>query len=95
MTSQDRKYFVVKRLIEGGDITVFYQIFDNIAPTKVAKDLGMHFNTLKRLIKADENWKLKELYRLAGMIGIDEDTIIALILKQRAEKKSKRTKKQP
>lgn len=82
----------VKILIEGGHVTEFAQIFDHIAKTAVAEDLGIHFNRMKRLIANVNDIKVNDIYLFGGYFDVDPGLIFALIKHQR-EKKIDRSKR--
>jgi 5,10-methylene-tetrahydrofolate dehydrogenase/methenyl tetrahydrofolate cyclohydrolase len=90
---KDKRYLTVKRLVEGGYIQFFSEIFDNIPPSVVARDLGFNYNRLGKLISKVEGWALKDIYELSVMFGIDEMTMITLMHNQHLQDKKNRRKK--
>lgn len=69
---KDARYTTIKVLIQAGDITTFKEIFNWIAYTAVAKDLGKNNGTMKKLIDNPERFTLAELWKLADLIGCDK-----------------------
>ncbi|HJU45209.1 MAG TPA: hypothetical protein VJ647_00435 [Chitinophagaceae bacterium] len=90
---KDKRYLTVKRLIESGYIHYFSEIFDNIPPSVVARDMGFNYNRLAKLITRVDGWLLKDIYELSSMFGIEDMTMITLIHNQHLrDKKNKRKK---
>jgi hypothetical protein len=76
---QDHRYNVVKIMVEGGHITSFGQIFKYIPPTVVSKDYGSNYTRFMRLIKNPSRFKLRDVFILANLFGIDSFKLIELI----------------
>jgi plasmid maintenance system antidote protein VapI len=91
--SKDKRYNTVKKLIMGGFIKTFSEILDTIPKTVLTKDLGMHHQTFKKIIKNPERLSFRDAFRIASFIEIDEQEIMTLIYNECiVEKKAKRKK---
>ncbi len=87
--AKDKRYETVKFLIEAGQITTLSGIFDVVPKTVVAKDFGTNYQRFVRLINNPELFRLKEIYTLARMFGIDEMKMFTLINNQYKGKKKR------
>ncbi len=80
--AKDKRYNTVKILIEGGHVPMFRDIFEHIAKTQVAADMGIHFNKMNRIIDNADLLTCKEIFILSGLIGIDAKTLFELVYNQ-------------
>jgi hypothetical protein len=88
---RNKQYQAIKVLIEAGHITEFRQIFEHIYPTHVARDMGIHYTRFTKMIDRVQDFRVSELYRVAGFIGIAGIKILQLVDAQyEAEKKRKK-----
>jgi hypothetical protein len=91
--AKDKRYNTVKNLISGGYIKTFREILDTVPKTTIAKDLGMHHQTFKKLLTHPERFTFKDAFRIAAIIDVEETKILDLIYQQCAtDRKSKRKK---
>jgi hypothetical protein len=91
--AKDRRYNTVKNLILGGYIKTFSEIFDTIPKSVVAHDLGFNYVRMNNLIRDVERIIIKDLFKLASLIEIDEMDIMRLVYNQYSfDKKNKRKK---
>lgn len=89
--SKDKRYGTVKNLISGGFIKTFREITDTLPKTVLAKDLGMHHQTLSKLLDNPEGFTFKDAFRIAALLGVDDKTVIDLVYNQcEADKKVKK-----
>lgn len=79
---KDKRYKTIKILVEGGHISEFREIFENIPKTIVAEQLGFHFNRFNRMIEKAGEIKINDLMLLSNYFDIDENTMFGLINKQ-------------
>jgi hypothetical protein len=87
---RDRRYVTVKNLISGGFINSFQEIFDTLPKSTVARDLGMNNLRFSKLINNVDQFVIRDVFRLAAFLEIEEMTLMNLIYKQyRADKKGK------
>lgn len=91
--AKDKRYNTVKILIEGGHIPMFRNIFEHIAKTQVAADMGIHFNRFNKIIENADLLTGKEIFIFSGFIGIDAKVLFELIYNQHnASQKTTRKK---
>ena len=86
---KDKRFKTVKLLIEGGHIPEFKDIFEHIPRTAVAKEMGIHYDRFKKMITDPAEFKVKELYTLAGMIGVDGKILLDLVHAQHIKRRKK------
>lgn len=91
--AKDKRYKTVKHLIESGHIHEFREIFDTIPKTIVATDMGTNYKRLLRLVENVDQFKVGDLYSLAGMFEVDRLAIMKLVVKQSDNEAGKRKKK--
>ncbi len=91
--AKDRRYTNVKNLISGGFIKTFREIFDSIPKSVVARDLGMNNTRFTRLMDNVDDFVVKDLFRLAGFLEIEEPTMMNLLYQQYLLDKKGREKK--
>ena len=77
--AKDKRYTTVKNLISGGFINSFPEIFDTIPKSVVYKDLGMNSTRFTSLLNNVDLFILKDIFRIANLIEIDEKIILDLI----------------
>ena len=85
--AKDRRYITVKNLFAGGYIKSLQDIFDNVPKSVVASDLGMNNIRFSKLINNLDRFVLKDIYRLAYIIEVDESVILNLVHQQYMESK--------
>jgi hypothetical protein len=92
-TKRHKGYLTVKLLIEAGSLADFKSIFDHIPKTTVNKDLGINYNRFSKLIDDPTGFKIEELITLSFLIGVNEQSVVDLVMKQySATKKTGRKK---
>ncbi|OQP50297.1 hypothetical protein A4H97_00160 [Niastella yeongjuensis] len=90
--SKDKRYDTVKKLVTGGYIKKFSEIIDTIPKSTITRDLGMHHQTFKKVMKSPERLSFTDAFKIASFIEIDEREIMNLIYNEWLEKKAKRKK---
>lgn len=90
--TKDKRYTTVKNLISSGYINSFDEIFDTLPKTVVCKDLGMNGIRFNALMENVDNFILKDIFRIAALIDIDEKILLDLIYAQYRQKKTVRKK---
>ena len=91
--TKDKRYTIVKNQIEGGYLKGFREIFDIIPKTVVAKDLKIHNIRFSNLINDVSRFELIDLYKLAGLLEIEEKLMLDLVHSQYlSDKRIKRKK---
>ena len=83
-------YTTVNQLVSAGYITAFREIFDRLPKSVVARDLGMNNTRFTKLINAVDEFVIKDLFLFACKLGLDERTILDLVLKQHLLDKKER-----
>ncbi len=65
--AKDKRYIIVKNLIQSGHINTIAGIFENSAISKmvVYRDLGIHNATFNKLLSHVKEFKLDDLFRLS------------------------------
>jgi hypothetical protein len=91
--AKDRRYTRVKHLIAGGHINTFQEIFSDIPKSIVARDLGINNIRFTKLISRVDRFVIKDLFRIAELIEIDEAVILKLLLQQYQIEKENKMKK--
>ncbi|MBS1664226.1 MAG: hypothetical protein JST68_24490 [Bacteroidetes bacterium] len=91
--AKDKRYGTIKKLIEGGHLNAFREIFDTLPKSIVVEDLGTNGTKFNRMIN-DVMWiRMEEARRMAELLEVEGDVITDLIWKQyNLDKKSKKKK---
>lgn len=79
---KDKRYTVVKNLIDSGHITLFTQIFDILPKSVVYKDLGMNNARFTNLMENVELFVVNDLFRIADLVEIPRMKILEIIFNQ-------------
>lgn len=79
---KDRRYALVKRLIDGGFMKSFRDIFEIIPKTRVATDLGMNNKRFSRLMHHTDEFVLVDIFRMARLFDVQEDSMLKMIIDQ-------------
>ena len=90
---KDPRYKTVKILIEGGHLSEFRQIFENIPKTTVAQDMGTNYKRLVRLAEEVTQFKVEDLVTLATFFDVDKMAMFKLVSQQIDNDKKVRRKK--
>jgi hypothetical protein len=92
--AKDRRYKTINQLISGGHLKTLAEIFDTLPKSVVAKDLGVSLDRFTKMINEVERFSVRNLFRMAALIEVDEILILNLVYHQhQAEKKNKRNTK--
>ena len=76
----DRRYKLVKRLVELGELVRYEDIFEYIPKSVIANDCGFNSTKITKLIKNPREWKVREILWLAQLIGVDSLVLFKLII---------------
>jgi hypothetical protein len=88
---KDRRYTTVKKIITGGYMHSFGEIFDIVPKSVVARDLGINNMRFSKLINQPALFSLKDTFRFAALLEVDDMVLISLIYSQiQANRKSKK-----
>ena len=90
--AKDKRYNTVKKLIEVGALNSISEILEVIPKTVIGQDMGMHYATFNRLINNPGNFTLKNIVQIASLIGVEEMTMVDLIVKDVLNREGKRKK---
>lgn len=91
---KDTRYDQIKILYEAGYYKQFRDVFATVPKSVVAKDLGMNNIRFTGLIEQPDLFILKDIFRLAALFDMKEETVLIWIQAQRvADKKVGRKKK--
>lgn len=80
--TKDKRYNTVKNLISGGHIKTFSEIFDTLPKSVVYRDLGMNNTRFNALLADVQLFVLKDVFRIASLIGVDEKQILEILLQE-------------
>lgn len=87
--TKDKRYQTVKHLISSGYIKSFTEIFDTLPKSLVYKDLGMNSVRFNNLLRNVDRFVLKDLFKIAALIEIEEHVLLELILHDYYSQKKK------
>jgi hypothetical protein len=76
----DRRYKLLKRLIELGEIARYEDIFEYIPKTVIGNDSNFNSTKITKLIKNPREWRVREVIWLSELIGVDSLVLIKLII---------------
>lgn len=85
--AKDKRYTTIKKLILAGYINDFREIFDTLPKSVVYQDLGMNSARFNKLMHRVDTFMLKDIFRIAKLVDVDEDVMLKLIYKQYLEDK--------
>lgn len=90
---KDKRYNTVKKLIVANALGSFTEIFDTLPKTVLGRDLGMHHQTLTKLLANPKRFTFEHAFDIAELLEVDQMAIVTLIAKQCiADSKGKRKK---
>lgn len=90
--SKDRRYITVKNLISAGYIKTLNEIFDTVPKSVVAADLGFNSIRINTLMASVDKFIVKDLFKLAELLEIEEIEMMKLVCNQHATEKKKPVK---
>lgn len=90
--AKDKRYTTVKNLISAGYIKTFSEIFDTIPKSVIAADLGFNGERINKLMNNVGLFIVKDLFKLAELIGMDEIEVMKLVCNQYGTDKRRRKK---
>lgn len=88
----DKRYTVVKKLILANALGSFSEIFDTLPKTVLGSDLGMHHQTLTKLLADLKLFTFENAFDMAELIGVDPLAVVNLIAREIIYKKKDRKK---
>ncbi|HMH24158.1 MAG TPA: hypothetical protein VK563_20385 [Puia sp.] len=91
--TKDIRYERVGQLIKDGRIICFREIFTLLPKTIMAGDLWMNNNRFDKLKKNVTLFRIKDLFRMAFLLEIDEMLILTIIYNQYMADKVEKAKR--
>jgi hypothetical protein len=79
---KDKRYNTVKKLILANALSSFTEIFDTLPKTVLGRDLGLHHQTLTKLLADPKRFTFEHAFDIAGLLEVDPMAIVNLIGKQ-------------
>ncbi|WP_142683851.1 hypothetical protein [Chitinophaga polysaccharea] len=79
--AKDKRYNAIKELIERGGITDFNKIFDIMPPSTMARHMGINYNNFTKRQADCSRFTVKEIMKMAELIGVDDLVVATLIIK--------------
>jgi hypothetical protein len=87
---KDRRYSTVQKLIKAGYILDLPDIFDTIPKSVVARDLRFNQGRFHKLIYFNpDKWVLKDIFKFAELLEIDDSQLLGMIHRQCQEQRKK------
>lgn len=77
--AKDKRYEIIKHLLLADHIHSLSEVFEILPKTVLARDLGINYQTFKKIIRYPERFTLKKIYQLASLIEVDRWKAIKLI----------------
>jgi len=90
--AKDKRYNAIKELIERGGITDFNKIFDIMPPSTMARHLGINYNNFTKRQADCGRFTVKEIMKMAELIGVEDVVMATMIIKASKTQKSKKIK---
>lgn len=90
--AKDKRYNAIKELIERGGITDFNKIFDIMPPSTMARHMGINYNNFTKRQADCGRFTVKEIMKMAELIGVEDLVVATLIIKASKVQKSKKPK---
>jgi predicted DNA-binding ArsR family transcriptional regulator len=78
-TKKDKRYHVIKVMLQANGIKSFKEIFKVLPKSTVARDLRTNNNRMTRMIEDPDQFTLGEIRAVAKLIGIDYMVLLVLI----------------
>jgi hypothetical protein len=82
MNHQSNRARTVKLLVDNGEIQSFWQIYETIPKSNVAKALGIHFSRMQTMIRYVNRIRVQDIFLLSRYFDMDSDTMWQLIKNQ-------------
>jgi len=93
--AKDKRYSAIKELIERGGINDFNKIFDIMPPSTMARHLGINYTNFTKRQADCGRFTVKEIIKIAELIGVDDLTIATLIINASKAQQRKNPKRPP
>jgi hypothetical protein len=89
--TKDPRYKTLKIMVETGNIKAFEEMFNVVPKTVVAADLGINYGRFLDKLNNLQDFSLKELFKLADFIEVDNKAVVNIVLND-VERKKRRKK---
>lgn len=89
---KDRRYITLQKLFLAGRIESLREVLDTLPKTVLAKDLGMHHQTLAAMISNPQKFSYEIAFKIASLIDVEPHTIVNLIFNECLAAKAKKRK---
>jgi hypothetical protein len=90
---KDKRYKVVKLLVEAGHIIYFEEIFNYLPKSVLGLHLGINNNRMNKLKVHPDQFSLGDLHKIATLVETKPMLIVDLVFAQMEQSKLKQTKK--
>ena len=90
--AKDKRYSAIKELIERGGINDFNKIFDIMPPSTMARHLGINYNNFTKRQEDCGRFTVKEIMKMAELIGVDETVVAKLVIDASKMQKNKKNR---
>ncbi len=87
MGNRDSRYDLIKPMLSEGTIVSFTDIFKYIPKTIIANDLGKKVDRFTVMMNQVEKFTLEELFRVAGLCGLTDEQMFALMYREYLKKR--------
>ncbi len=90
---RDKRYGVLKVMIETGNISSFPEIFTVVPRSVIASDLGINYNRFLEKLKNLQDFTFRDILTLASFLNIDNQILVNIILSDINKTKGSKKKK--
>jgi len=77
----DADFLAIKSLFEAGNVKRM-RLLEEQAPTKMAKNLGLNYNSYLDKLSSPEKFSIKHIIKMASLCKLDPNIIFGVILKE-------------
>ncbi len=77
--AKDRRYNALKVYIESGSAKSLSELFDIVPKSVFVRDTGISYVRLDAKIKSPEKFSVKDLLKIAHLVGVDARKIFHLV----------------
>jgi hypothetical protein len=89
---KDRRYKVVRRLLDGGDIKAFREIFEYLPKSTLIRDMGQNYSTFNGKILNPHRFTLLDLFRMSEWFELEPEELLTLMKAEVRYRLAKRKK---
>jgi hypothetical protein len=77
----DADFLAIKSLFEAGNVKTM-RLLEEQAPTKMAKTLGLNYNSYLEKLRSPEKFAVRHIFIMAKICGLDPNVIFDIIKKE-------------